>query len=255
MTENQWRLDGLTFTIALETLGRDRLPYPLRYLPEGVEALDDYERMRIRAAQNLQRMIGPDLYDAFTTLLEPQVRVEVHGYYGPNFTGAVRMHAGVANHKSTLALQLPGRTPEYGSDVIIVHGVANSLPTQIATSLPKCKPGQHPSIKARRSDLQAPEYSRNPLYLSHTEKLNRIIRRPRSSIGEISVHPGPATDSRPTDDGRSIHWMDYLPTDGRYLLHHHSGNEFTLTPASPEDIARTIHALIATTQRTLTTPW
>ncbi|WP_429423303.1 ESX secretion-associated protein EspG [Nocardia sp. GAS34] len=211
-----------------------------------------YHVFRRRKIQLL--LIGPQLYEALTTLLEPQVRVEVHGYYGPNFAGAVRMHAGVANHRATLALQLPGRTPEYGGDIILMHGIANSLPARIAASLPKCAPGGHPSIRGRRSDLQTAEYSRNPLYLSHTEQLNRIIRRPRSSVGEIAVHPGPATDSRPTDDGRSVHWMDYLPADGRYLLHHHRGNEFTLTPAQPEELTRTIHSLIAATQHTLTSP-
>jgi hypothetical protein len=59
------------------------------------------------------QLVGPELYDAFTTLLAPPVRVEVHGYYDPNFSEAARMYVGVANNKSTLALQLPGRTTEY----------------------------------------------------------------------------------------------------------------------------------------------
>ncbi|MQY18108.1 ESX secretion-associated protein EspG [Nocardia macrotermitis] len=248
MNENQWRLDGLTFTLALETLGRDRLPYPLRYIAEGVEALDDYERMRQQAAQNLYRMVGPELYDAFTILLEPQVRVEVHGYFRKDFSGVVRMHAGISGPMATLALQLPGSTPEYGGDVVIVSGAAQSLPARIVANIPKCRPGQHPSIKGRRSDVNAVEYSRNPLYLSHAEQVQRIVRRPRSAVGEISVHPGPAADSRPTHDGRSVHWMDYLPTDGRYLLRHHPGNEFTLDPASPDELTRTIQRLIAATQ-------
>ncbi len=255
MSETHWRLGGLAFTVALETLGRDRLPYPFRYLAEGVEALDDYERMRVQAARDLHRIIGPQLYEAFTTLLEPQVRVEVHGFYGRDCAGVVRMHAGVANHRSTLAIQMPGRTPEYGGDFALWHGTADSLPVQIATNLPTCAAGGHPSIRGRRSDLQATQFVRHPTRLSHTEQINRVVRRPRSSVGEISVYPGPAPDSRPTNDGRGIHWMDYLPADGRYILHHQRGDEFTLMPGSAEHITQSVHNLIATTQRTLTHTW
>ncbi|MCM6775294.1 ESX secretion-associated protein EspG [Nocardia sp. CDC159] len=241
-------MDGLTFTIALEAFGRDRLPYPLRYLPEGFDALDDYQRARAESAQRLAETASERLYRALEVLLNPQVRVEMHGFYGPDLGRVVRVHAGMVGRIAALAVQLPGSTREYGGDIILLACAAAELPGHLAANLPKCPPGTRPPITARRSDLETAEYARDPIHLSHNEKLNRIVRRKRSSIGEVGVFPGPALDARPTTDGRGFHWMDYQPRDGRYLLLHHGPEDFTLTPGSPDTLTRHLHDLLLGTR-------
>ncbi|WP_405166955.1 ESX secretion-associated protein EspG [Nocardia sp. NBC_01499] len=249
MSESRWRLDGLMFELALEALGRDRLPYPLRYTLDGVEAYEDYQRLRANAARQLSGFASPDLFNALNVLLEPRVRVEVHGLFGREFKQVVRVHAGMTDREATIAVQLPGPTQEYGRDILLSRCPPQALPAQIAAHLPNCVGGKYPTISGRRSDLHTVEYTKHPTRLSHTEQLNRIVRRPRSGLGEVGVFAGAAIDSRPTTDGRGFHWMDYLPADGRYLLHNHGADEFTLAPGPVEEIQRHLHTLIQTTYR------
>ncbi|KZM68381.1 ESX secretion-associated protein EspG [Nocardia terpenica] len=252
MSEKRWRMSGLTFTLALEAFGRDRLPYPLRYLPETFEALDDYDRARTEATQQLANAVDERLFQTVSILLNPQARVEIHGFYGHDRGAVVRVHAGLAGRAAALAVQMPGPTPEYGGDVILLACASKDLPTHLTANLPKCPPGTQPSISGHRSDLDRTEYARHPIQLSHTEKLHRIVRRPRSSVGEITVYPGSAVDARPTTDGRGFHWLDYQPVDGRYLLLHQGNNEFTLVPGTDDSITRQLHDLLLSTRNAVT---
>ncbi|NEW51763.1 ESX secretion-associated protein EspG [Nocardia cyriacigeorgica] len=246
MSEYRWQLDGLAFTIALEVLGRDRLPYPLSFRPELVEHLDDYERMRMEAGQRLQRVFDERFYNALSILLEPQVRVEVEGFYGPQQSQVARVHAGVVDNVATIAVQQSGPTREHGRDIIITQCRSTAMAAEIVGKLPRYAGGSHRAFRARRSELNQPVYSRHPTRLSPAEEMNRFFRRPRIGTGEITVYPGYTLDARPTDDGRAFIWLDY-PDDGRYLLHHHSTEDLTVTPGPPDEIVRQLQERLRAT--------
>lgn len=249
MTQNRWQLDGLAFTVALEAFGRDRLPYPLAFRPDFCERAEDFERLRRRAAERVQQVLDRPFYDALAVLLEPKLRVEVHGFYGPRQSQVVRMHAGIVDNVATLALQQPGPTREHGRDIVITRHPASRLAADLIVRLPAAEPGTHPAFQGRREDLRASVYSRHPTRLSPQEQLQRFFRRPRTGTGEITVYPGYTIDSRPTADGRAFIWLDY-PDDGRYLLHHHSQG-FTVTPATPDELLRQLQGRINATARHL----
>ncbi|MET8795635.1 ESX secretion-associated protein EspG [Nocardia sp. NPDC004568] len=254
MNDPQWRLDGEMFSQAVRAFGRDRLPYPIRVLPLGPTepppTLDEYERFRSAAAQRLAAIADKRLFHALETLLEPQVRIEVHGIYDRGFDRVVRMHAGVAGQSATLAVQASGPTKEYGGDVLLHTLPARQLAARLVAYLPRCAAGGYRTVHGARADIGKVEYSRHPTRISRTEEINRIIRRPRSGIGEIGVFAGPAIDSRPTGNPHGFHWMDYLPQDGRYLLINHTTEEFTLTPGPPEEITRRLQQAVATVRPT-----
>lgn len=235
-------------------MGRDRLPYPLSYQPEFIERRDDYERLRARAAQQLQPLFDERFHRALTTLLEPQVRIEVHGFHGPGLTQVVRVHASLAGRFATVAQQLPGPDREHGRDVIITQCGAGELVAEIAAMLPNCQGGSHYSFSARRSDLNQPVYARHPTKLSPIEELQQFVRRPRSGTGEITVYPGAAYDIRPTDDGRPFIWMDY-PGDGRYLLFNHNRDDFSFAPGPADELMRQMQNRIDTANRARTSTW
>ncbi|MBH0776844.1 ESX secretion-associated protein EspG [Nocardia bovistercoris] len=247
MSDFRWHVSGLMFQIAVEGFGRDRLPYPIRYIADdqGVETAEDYQRLRDRTVRELAGFANRELFDALTVLLEPRVRVEVHGFFGRDFGKVVRVHAGIVGQSATVAVQLPGPTQAYGRDVILTRTTGREAAARIVAALPGCAAGRIEPVTGRRSDMDRAAYSRDP----YLEEIDRIVRRPRSGLGEINVFRGGAIDSRPTGDGRGFHWMDYLPVDGRYLLHNHDSDEFTLTPASNEDITRRLYELIETTHR------
>ncbi|MGN2641315.1 ESX secretion-associated protein EspG [Nocardia takedensis] len=253
MSDERWHLSGLMFQIAVEGFGRDRLPYPIRYIADdpGIEVAEDYHRLRQQAGREMAGFASRELFEALRVLLEPQVRVEVHGFYGPDFGGVVRVHAGMVGSVATVAVQRPGPTQRYGRDVILTRTGVGEAAAKIIAAVPECAPGRIAPVTGRRSDMARATHIRDP----YLEEINRIVRRPRSGLGEVNVFRGGAIDSRPTNDGRGFHWMDYLPTDGRYLLHNHDRDEFTLTPGSREEITNRLRELIESTHRATVRAW
>ncbi|WP_459549572.1 ESX secretion-associated protein EspG [Nocardia sp. X0981] len=253
MNELRWRLDGEMFVQAVNAFGRDRLPYPIRVLPLGPTetppTADEYERVRVSAAQRLSRLADERLFTALRTLLEPQARIEVHGIYDRGFARVVRVHAGLAGESATVAIQQPGPTKEYGGDIHLISLPVHELAAYVVSSLPRCAPGRYATVRGSRADIGRAEYTRHPTRVSRTEEINRIIRRPRSGIGEIGVFAGPAIDARPTGNPNGFHWMDYLPDDGRYLLVNHSREDFTLAPGTPQELTHRLQHAVTVVQR------
>lgn len=251
MNGSRWQLGGYEFTIALEAMGRDRLPYPLEFMPPQMEHDDDFQRYRQQCARRLQPVFDESLYQALTVLLEPEIRVEIYGVHGPGQNTAVRMHAGVVGRIGVLATQLPGPTPDQSGDIHLARFRTHQLAQRLVAGLPPLKAGNHQPIRARRTDLTKPVYSRHPTQLSPLEDMQRFFRRPRAGTGEITVYPGYTVDTRPTDDGYAFLWLDY-PNDGRYLLHNHNTDDFTLTPGPADEILHQLRSRLETAHRVRT---
>lgn len=241
MTESSWQLDGLAFSIALEAHDRDRWPYPLRFRPEPADNADEFAAQRRAAAQSLHRRYDDRLHRALEVLLEPQVRVEAHGWCGRR--EVVRILVGMGDAEATMAVQLPGPTAEFGRDVILTTLRPAEVPGAIVARLPRLPAGGTPRFEGCRTDLDAPVYSRHPTRLSPIERAQRFFRRTRSGAGELTVYPGPAVDTRPTTDGSAFFWLDY-PDDGRYLLQNHDPENFTVIPGPPDELIRRIQERI-----------
>lgn len=242
------------FNQAVRRFDRDRLPYPIRVLPLGPTetppTAEEYERVREAAAQRLAAISDENLHRALRTLLEPRVRVEVHGAYDRGFERVVRIHAGITGQSATLAVQAPGSTKEYGGDIHLQTCAPHELAARVVACLPPCAPGRFATtVRGARSDIGQIEYSRHPGRISRIEQINQVLRRPRSGVGEIGVFAGPAVDSRPTGNPHGFHWMDLLPQDGRYLLIKHSSEEFTLAPGSPDETVRRLQHAIGAVHR------
>ncbi|MFE1592264.1 ESX secretion-associated protein EspG [Nocardia sp. NPDC058705] len=243
MTGSTWQMEGLTFTIALEALGRDRLPYPLSYFPNDLEFPGELERSRVAAAQRLAGRFDETLYGALAVLLEPEMRVEVYGFYGPDQNQVVRIHAGISGDTATLAVQRPGSTREYGTDITVSTHQPHRIAAEVISRIPRLAAGGLRAFNGRRSDLEQRTYGQQPNRLTPVEETQRFFNRSRVGMGEITVLPGFALDSKPTDDGRAFIWLDY-PNDGRYLLHEHGPDDISVTPGSPEELLRQLQERI-----------
>lgn len=260
----RWQLSSTMFTLAAESFGQDRLPYPLEHHPASAPTFAEYQDLLERSRDSLRQIATPALFQAFTTLLQPRIRIEIHGFTGPDFSNTVRMHAGISGTIATLAREIPGQQPDSGSEVWLHQLEAKDIARAIAEHLPKCQGGRYRRLTGHRADLREPDWVRHPMRLSRAEEIRRIIGRRRSGVGEIGVFAGPALDWRPTDDVHGMHWLDYEPHDGRYLLHHHTHrseaslarvggidiahtdtDEFTLTPGTPEEIMGSLQKIIA----------
>ncbi|RVW01600.1 ESX secretion-associated protein EspG [Rhodococcus spongiicola] len=239
-----WQFTGLEFEVLWRQLGRDRLPYPLRYRPTA-DTQEDLDRLRQAAAASWLPRVTETLHRHLTVLAEPDIRIEVSGFVGREDTVAVRMHGAIRGGLATLAIQMPGPDVDSGGDVM-VHGPAPAqLPEAIASALPAMPAGSRAPVRFRRTDLQP---GGGPLLVSagatglRDEALG-LLRRPRTGIGEITAFAGVAYDSRPGTGGVGLHWIDF-GGDGRYALR--DAADIVVSPASVPQIAAEIEKLLGT---------
>ncbi|MBQ7803655.1 ESX secretion-associated protein EspG, partial [Rhodococcus sp. (in: high G+C Gram-positive bacteria)] len=61
MTTMQWQFTGLEFQILWEAVGRDRLPYPLRFRPTA-ETMNELTEERRRAGAHLAWLLDDRLH-------------------------------------------------------------------------------------------------------------------------------------------------------------------------------------------------
>lgn len=237
-----WRFTGVEFEILWSAFGHDRLPYPVRFRPCAMD-FDDLRRQREAAAEALRaKYYSPHLISVLDTLREPEVRVEVVGY-GSADTGDAgisdicRFHGAIGHGRAAVLVQLPGSDSRTGGDVFVSTCAPEQVPARVVAVLPRVAAGTHESVRVRRADIAADRRY-------HVPRLNRIFKRPRRSMGEIRIHPGPAVDARPSF-GRGFWWMDY--PDGRYRVG--TGDPITAEPVSAPDLVTEIARLTSRTLR------
>ncbi|MDI9917007.1 ESX secretion-associated protein EspG [Rhodococcus sp. IEGM 1379] len=243
MSLSQWQFSGLEFQLLWDAVGRDRLPHPLRFHPHA-ETMTDLTQQRQHASERLIAVLDERLHRALEALVEPNVRVEVCGLTGQDVT---RAHGVVVGGIGVLAVQLPGRQIDIGSDVTLSVGRASELPRMIVGALPQCAAGTGRWISVRQpSNLPGHRIMNSAGDPRVAEELKRFFGRPRTSVGEIATYPGIAVDARPTDDGIAFHWCDYA-ADGRYIVE--NGETISARAASGADIVEQISSGIAEVAR------
>lgn len=243
-----WRFTGQEFDILWSAYGRDRLPYPLAFRPTTAVDWEDLVRQRESAVESLLGRYSENLELALATLLEPETRVESKGFGGSGLAAVFRFHGAVRNGSGATLVQLPGTAEDTGGDVIMGLCAPSEVAAAAVAALPKAPAGTHPAVSFRRDEIAADRqrYVRRPDEVSINEQLNRIFKRDRTAVGEITVFPGPSIDSRPTIDGRGFLWTDYAD-DGRYYIK--SGDPIVATPMSPTSMTNEIARLLDLTRR------
>lgn len=241
---SEWRFTGLEFQVLWRQLGLDRLPYPLRYRPVA-DTQDDLDRQRRDASASLLPRLTEALHRYLVALAEPRERIEVFGFAGRPDTTPVRLHAGIRGDTGTLAIQLPGPDVDTGGDVLLRGVAPTRIPDAIASALPSIPAGSRSPVRFRRADLQSGPGSvlTSAGSVALRDEVRALLGRPRNGTGEITAFAGVAYDSRPTDDGAALHWLDF-GDDGRYVLR--GDADVAVRPAGPADVAAEVRALLDT---------
>lgn len=242
---SEWRFSGLEFHILCAAYGRDRLPYPIQFRPQALD-FDDLARQRAAAVDALLGKHSIELERALGVLLEPEVRIESKGFSGPDLTHILRFHGAVQGEAGATLTQLPGSLPDIGADVIVKYCAASQVAAFAVAALPDAQAGVNPPIEVRRAEVTADR--ERPVRRAHevsiTQQLDRIFKRDRRGLGEVTVLPGPAVDARPSF-GRGFWWMDY--EDGRYYVK--TGDPIIAKPMNPAAMTAEITRLATLTHR------
>ncbi|MFH5209738.1 ESX secretion-associated protein EspG [Antrihabitans spumae] len=235
-----WQLSALEFSVALHALGRDRMPYPFTFRAPGSSA-EEVLALRLDAGKQLAVQADGLFRTTLTLLLEPQIRVEVHGFTGPELRTPIRIHAGISGRTAVLAVQRPNSQTASG-EVTIRRCSVDTIAQRVVAELPTAAAGDRRAFTAERSARAAAEesYVRPADEVPRSEQIDRFFRRPRTCVGEIGVFDGVAVDARATS-GRTVHWFDFVG-DGRYVV---KGDKTKrVVPVSAETFAAEIDTLV-----------
>ncbi|MFD0365426.1 ESX secretion-associated protein EspG [Nocardia sp. GCM10030253] len=240
-----WRFTGQEFELLWAAYGRDRLPYPLQFRPEEMD-FSALKRQREAAVDALLGKYAVDLERALDVLLEPETRIELKGFDNRDPLAIYRFHGAVRGGVGATLVQLPGSASDTGSDVIVSYCTARQVAERAVAALPKMPAGTRDPLEVRREALAADRERpvRAPYEVGLVEQLDRLFKRPRLAIGEITVFSGPALDARP-GFGRGFWWMDY--EDGRYYVK--TGDPIIAKPLAAPAMAAEIHRLATLAQR------
>ncbi|ONM48889.1 ESX secretion-associated protein EspG [Nocardia donostiensis] len=243
---SNWRFTGLEFDILWTAFGHDRLPYPLRFRPVAEDFEDLRSQREAAVAVLLDKYYSPELVRVLDLLREPEVRVELKGFGNTDMARTYRFHGAISGTAGATLVQLPGVDDDTGGDVIVANCSAGQVPAQAVSALPPVAAGKHGPLEVRREEISADRerYVRNYHEDSLVQRLDRIFKRPRHSMGEIRIFPGPAVDARPAFS-RGFWWMDY--DDGRYYVR--TGDPIVAKPISARAMAAEITRLAGLTQR------
>ncbi|VFB01915.1 ESX secretion-associated protein EspG [Nocardia cyriacigeorgica] len=207
---------------------QDRHPYPLRIL-ETPRTEREADALRAELAARLPLGADPDLSACLRILAAPHTRIVAVG--GGHTAGSeIRLLAAAVFDRGVLAVQEPGRTPDFGGRVRISIGHSAKLGARIAALLPKTPAGREP---ARAAAIEA---IRDDEVVIATERaalpIRRLLLRPHTAEGHIRIE---ARLDRPTPPA-PVHytWID-VEGDGRYLIK--AGDTVHIVPANSEQLA------------------
>ncbi|UGT53123.1 ESX secretion-associated protein EspG [Nocardia asteroides] len=246
-----WELTPFEFWVAWETLGRDRMPWPLTFT-SGVETQDEFDQECRHAADSLIAKIGADesLYHALHALAHPELRVELFGHRFDGRTRMVRACAATEAGNGVVAAQIPGAEYGQGANILISLRPAKLVAQRLIAVLPAIPPGRQQGFNVHRDELtepQVPGSRRTP-----GELATRFLKRPFRTYAEFRVDLGPALDGW-KEGGTRLQIVDYID-DGRYLFR--EGERVEAFPVTTPRLAAELHHLITqATARTRENAW
>lgn len=252
-TPRVWTLSALELMVLWHAIGRDVLPYPLRY--RSVEdTAEAYEHAYKTAAARLRTVFDEDLYGPLRVLVEPEARIEVAGFAGATPpvppradatpTSRVRMHAAVTGQSAVLVTQDPTPDVDRGGNVRIMFTSARTLARRILSAIPPAPRGSGPEIRIDRATLENGDDGPFTGFFDDTpqparREAHRFFERPRGSVVHLAVYPGGAYDHRPAP-ARDFHLIDY--PDGRYRVR--ATATVQVTPADTADLITHLQGLL-----------
>lgn len=221
-----WTFTPDEFAHVWRETGSDRLPYPVRVL-ESPRTEDAAMKLRAELDARLPPGADPDLTACLRILHDPHTRIVVIG--GGQRPGAeIRVLACAVFDRAVLAVQEPGRRPEYGGSVRLSIGHSGRIGARIAQLLPQARPGRLPARAAAADAVQDEETLSIP---PAARLIRKLLLQPHTAEGHIRIE---ARLDRPAPPA-AVHytWID-VEGDGRYLLK--SGDTVHVVPAGTEQL-------------------
>lgn len=241
-TANAWKLTQLEFFLAWQTMGRDRMPFPIEYRSD-VEIRADLDRDYAAAARTLVNIPQTDeLYRAFQTLAQPQAHVMAFGVRRDGRDRFVRMHAAVDDGVGAVVVQEPGPGTELDAagHIRVYSHTPNAAIGRMVSLLPPVRPGTGHGVSINMLDMAPSETWSAADRNAPRQQVLRFLRRPYHTYVEFKVDAGVALDGW-QESGTYLKVVDFVD-DGRYLLT--VGNRLEASPLTADKLQASIQRLL-----------
>ncbi|MBF6331566.1 ESX secretion-associated protein EspG [Nocardia transvalensis] len=205
----------------------DRHPFPIRIL-ESPRTEDEAAALRRDLQGRMPSGADPDLSACLRILAKPHTRVvAIGGGHSPG--SEIRVLGAAVYDHAVLAVQEPGRSPDFGGRVSISIGHSTKLGARIAALLPDAPPGHEPARSAPAQAVRDEEtvMATSPL----APRIRRLLLKPHTAEGHIRIEARLDRDDRPAPVYYT--WID-VAGDGRYLIR--AGEQVHVVPASAQQI-------------------
>ncbi|MCP2290831.1 ESX secretion-associated protein EspG [Nocardia amikacinitolerans] len=244
-TRTVWEFspDEFAWVWAAET-GADEYPDPISII-ETPTTKDEYDLLAADIGRRFPRHADPDLTGPLKALADPDLRIVCFGRSLRSHKRVRTVAVAVAN-LGVVLYQRSGATADFGGDLKLVvtqrhdlgRHVANTMPTTPAGAVSEMT-GYTPRVRGE----QPPTSWRASADHGHPveERIRSLLRLPRTAEGHLRIerHLHQRRPQPPT----YASWIDIRndqAAHGRYLITV-DNNETTVTPASPETIAKKLH--------------
>ncbi|MGB3772076.1 MAG: ESX secretion-associated protein EspG [Rhodococcus sp. (in: high G+C Gram-positive bacteria)] len=223
-----WDLTSLEFSVLLNNLGRDRVPFPFSWWAP-VRTADELGVAR-RDAEN--RVADDSLADS-VGLLHDQggLHVTVCGTDASDRRVRVRAAMSADGARAVVVHQDPGPSPDRGGAIHVAAVTARAVAATIAAALPLGKPGALPASSVGRAELLAgpDSYLHGSAGDDDRHRVSSVLNGSRDGLGEVVL--GRAVDvDGPLNVLEGWRWVDVVG-DGRYLLT--ASDVVGIEPATP----------------------
>ncbi|MBO0852855.1 MAG: ESX secretion-associated protein EspG [Nocardia sp.] len=226
-----WEFTPDEFLHVWQETDLDRLPFPLQ-LRSSLAWRSDYEKLCWDLRTRMPPGFDPRLSAALRAVAKPEMSLLLTG----TRKQPVRIFAGTSEGYGATLVQRPGRTEEFGGNVVVEFGSPTVIPRVFASVLGKIPAGCHPALIESLDTIELSLESWTGTKETTTDRMRKLLSQPRIGMGHIEVRCG-LHDPRPHPP-QYLSWFD-VEHDGRYTYRQHY-SDFRIDPASAESISAEI---------------
>jgi hypothetical protein len=221
-----WNLTDFELNVRWRELSAERhLPKPL-YFTSRIMMDEDYQREIAIVSDQLKGRLDLSFDSALGIMIDPDVRLGVHGFDGReprNAAGRIRVAAARKWERCVVITQIPGETIYHSGGYVVSECESTELARLLVEQLADVDAGKRGRVElSGAADYSfgrsvAAESSDAEEYDTVAERSEAFRSTPATTIGQIEIRQGSSRFGPRGVSHRTLEWRD-LVDDGRYVM-------------------------------------
>ncbi|MGF6882703.1 hypothetical protein ABIA39_001645 [Nocardia sp. GAS34] len=203
-----------------ELSGERNLPRPLYYTTRIVTDVE-YQREVRFVSEQLKGKLDASFDAALSIMIDPDVRVGIHGFDGReprNAAARIRVAAARKWERCVVITQIPGETIYHSGGYVVRECYATELARILAEQLPEVDAGGRGRVElADVGDQSVDDGWPDPDYVGVAERSEAFRSAPATTVGLFEIEQGSSRFGPRGVSRRMLEWRD-LVDDGRYVI-------------------------------------